>query len=579
VAEKPKAVPRITIDVDAERGKATVALRRATSLAASASLAEFDKAVDGARRLYRVEKDCGGSPEATASAAAALVELVEHRVNHEDADEAAPRARALDVAARIAAEEGQVEESRVLFEQAAERWREAASDAPSVLKKEPYLRATDAFIGATNFERAAGSYALAVQQGEDTYAKSRELQPSRGAHRLKLAVLLVAAGKTAEARAINEALIEDLRKSFAGKVPKEKFAQALDRAQALAEACALAGDKKGERDARAGATDLALGIAKLAASRGEAGSVDEALRAADAAVSEALKTKDDAFFLETYRRAARVIGQGALAGLEDEGKPERRAACVRLLFEAGRRFQLAGDEQAARECHDRAYELSPKYSPLDRRPADELAMALFLLKGANANPTQAEVHLKNAGAFVKALVQGAGVNEDHPSARLRHLALKEAFYRRVGDHKHHREILEIARVAASEGAASSLEMAAAKYNSGNPGGALEFLDGAVGYLERSQAPVELLRSCIEARSLSYYLSAPERGGAPPPETWAEYTRRKAQPFSPEALGLDWRRIERSLLEMDPPAEFATVNDALQFVKGRAPKAAGAVDGP
>jgi hypothetical protein len=196
-------------------------------------------------------------------------------------------------------------------------------------------------------------------------------------------------------------------------------------------------------------------------------------------------------------------------------------------------------------------------------------MALYLVKAPTPEADQAEVHLKNAQAFVKGLVTAAGVGEDHPSARLRHLALKEAFYRRVGDLRRHAEVVEIMEVAAAEGAALALEKAAVKFNSGSFADARGLLDEAVIYLEHAgpHGASDLLRQAYRARSLCFHLDP--TGDLP--ETWAEASRRKAAAFDPKALGYDWRRIEAALLAMDPPAEFTTVNDTLQFIKGRAPK--------
>ena len=194
-------------------------------------------------------------------------------------------------------------------------------------------------------------------------------------------------------------------------------------------------------------------------------------------------------------------------------------------------------------------------------------MALFLLKGRARDPDRAEVHLKNAQALAKSLIQAAGVNEDHPSARLRQLAIKEAYYRRMGSVNKHTETLEIMAVAAAEGAAAALEKAAVKFNAGSPGDARGYLDEAAGYLERSGAASEFIQGALRLRSLCYWHSP---DGAPP-ETAAAWLARKTAPFDPRALGYDWRRIERALLDMDPPAEFQLVADELQFIKGRAPK--------
>ena len=369
-------------------------------------------------------------------------------------------------------------------------------------------------------------------------------------------------------RAANDALIRDLTRRFERKVTRAELPVALDDAQALAEANALAGNKAGERQARVGALDLALALLKREArdlGAGEAG--EKALQFADAAVTEALRTGDDALAVETYGRAARALLEAALSVMEGEAPLEKRGEGVRLLFEAGRRFQQLGNWPSAEECFARAYEVSPKYSRADRRPLDEVAFALFLLKGPHADPERAETYLKNAAGLAKALIQAAGVHEDHPSARVRQLILREAFYRRKGDIKRHREVVDILRVAASEGAAEALERAAALARAGAWGAARESLDEAVGFLERAGADRALLRESLVARSLAFHLdSKGER-----PESAAEYFRRRDAPFDPKALGFDWPLIERALVEMDPPAEFATFPDTLQFIRGRAPK--------
>lgn len=565
MAEGPAAVrPRMTIDVPAQRSAAAKELRAKAQAPEGASVDVLDRALESAHRLYRLLADCEAPVEQREAAADRVVRLTRRRVDHPDADAAEPRAAALEAAARVAAETWGEVESASWWSESAERWLEAADDEAG-RAKELLLRASDAFIGANRFERAAGCHARALALGEDAFARSRQVVPSRGAHRLKLVILLLAAGKESDARQVNTALGEDLREAFKRRVPKEAFEAALDRARALAESSALAGDPVGERRARRGAVDIALALAKREAKRGGADrSTQDAIRWADEALGDALRTGDDAVFLDAYARGASALLDGALAGLEGDASEAARAACVRLLFDAGRRFQLLGKSAAARECHERAYELSPKFSPPDRRPADEMAMALYLLKGPPADPAQAEVHLKNASALVKSLIQAAGVHEDHPSARVRQLSLREAFYRRVGDIRKRDEILQIMAKAAAEGAAQELEKAAVQVNARSLPGALESVTQAVAYLERLPEERDTLRQALLARSLLHH----QVGEGPAPETAAERERRRGKPFSAETLGFDWRRMERALLDMDPPAEFGRVEDVLHFVKGR-----------
>lgn len=571
MAERIPAVrPRMAIDIATQRAAAVRDLRAHARAGDQATVDELDGALDAAHRIFRLVADCGGTAEEQESAADRVVRLTRRRADHPEADEAEPRAAALEAAARVAAQAWGEEEAAPWWSEAAERWLEAADDAEAGRAKELLLRASDAFIGAKRFDRAAGCHARALKLGEDPYVQSRQLQPSLGAHRLKLVVLLLAAGKEAEARQINTVLGEDLREAFARKVPKEEFESALDRARALAESSALAGDVAGERRARQGAVDIALALAKREAKRGgQDTSTQDAIRWADEALGDALRMGEDAAFLDAYRRGASALLDGALAGLQGDAQDAARASCVRLLFDAGRRFQLLGQSGPARECHERAYELSPKFSPADRRPADEMAMALYLLKGPPADPAQAEVHLKNASGLVKALIQAAGVNEDHPSARLRQLALREAFYRRIGDIRKRDEVVEIMGKAAAEGAAAELEKAAVQVNAGSLAGARESMEGAVAYLERLPEERDLMRQALMARSLLHHI----QGSGPAPETAAERERRAGAPFSAEALGFDWRAVERSLLSMDPPAEFGRVEEVLQFIRGRSGGAA------
>jgi tetratricopeptide (TPR) repeat protein len=554
----------MTIDVANERSALARALRGEAQASEGAGLEELDRAFTASHRLFRLLSDTEAPAEELQAAADRLRAIAHRRADHPDADVAQPRAQALEASARAVSQVWGEEDARADWNEAAERWVEAAGD-DGPRAKELLLRACDAFIGAGAFERAAGCYARALTMGEDAFGASRRLQPSRGAHRLKLAVLLLAAGKESDARAVNTALCEDLRRAFSQKVPKEGFEAALDRARALAEASALSGDAAGERLARRGAVDIAVALAKREAKRGGEGeSTDAAMRWADEALSDALRSGDDHVFTDAYRRGARALVDGALAGLEGAGGDAARASCVRLLFDAGRRLQLLGDATAARECHERALELSPKFSPPSRRPADEMAVALFLLKGPPADPAQAEVHLRNASALVKALIQAAGVHEDHPSARLRQLALREAFYRRMGDSRRRDEVLSIMAAAAAEGAVQELEKAAVQYNAGSLAGARESIGQAVSYLERVTGADGVLHQAVLARSLLYHAE----GAGEPPETAAERRRRLDQPFSIEALGFEWRAIERALLQMDPPAEFGRVEDMLQFLKGR-----------
>ncbi len=556
--------PRMAVDIEAERTKAARTLRAQAQAAPADGIEKLDLALGAAHRLFRLCLDCEAPSEEQSSAAERVFALTRRRVDHPDADVAEPRASALEAAARVASAVAGEEAAAQWWAESAERWVEAAGDEAG-RSKELLLRASDAFVGALMFDRAAGSYARALAKGEDSYASSRQLVASRGAHRLKLVVLLLAAGNEADARAVNMALCEDLRKAFAAKVPRDGFEDALDRARALAEASSLAGDTAGERLARRGAIDIAVALAKREAKRGGGGtSAEDAIRWADEALGDALRSGDDALFLDAYRRGAGALVDGALAGLSGDGGDPARAACVRLLFDAGRRFQLLGDGQAARDCHDRAYELSPRFSPPDRRPADEMAMSLFLLKGPPADPGRAEVHLKNASGLLKALIQAAGVNEDHPSARLRQLALREAFYRRMGDIRRRDEVVHIMETAAAEGAVAEFEKVAAQYNAGSYAGAMESAERAVAYLERLPQERGAQRQMLLTRSLIHHLL--QAGAAP--ETAKERDAREAEAFSPKALGYEWRAVERALLRMDPPAEFARIEDLLQFVKGR-----------
>jgi hypothetical protein len=557
----------MTIDVVAELPKAAASLQARSQAPQGCDLPKLEAALGSAFTLFQLLMDCDAPDGEVRAAAERVAALARRRADHPDADEAAPRALALERGAVALRTGARAREAPLLSAEAAERWVEAAEDIPA-RAKEFFLRASDNFVASGQFDRAAGVYARAIRLGEDSFELSRAVHPSMGAHRLKLEVLLLAAGKDGEARAINDALIEELTSGFEKKVPRGEFDRAIDRARALAEAHLLAGNRAGERQARLGAIDLALALSKREAKAARGASAAEvALSWADVALTEALKTRDDALFLETFRRAARGTLDGALAALENPDNPGGRPACVRLLFEAGRRFQSLGESAAADECFARAYEISPKYSPPDRRPADEMAMALFLLKARTPDAERAEVHLKNAQALAKALIQAAGVHEDHPSARLRQMALKEAFYRRMGNLRKHAETVEIMAVAATEGAAAALEKAAVKYNAGAPREAREFLDEGAGYLERAGLGEDLLVATLRARSLCYWL-APE---GEPPETVAAWRDRKSRSFDPRALGFDWRRIQRALLEMDPPAEFQLVSDELHFIKGRAPK--------
>lgn len=567
MAETPRAVPKLDLDLAPEVARAAAALEEQARAPDGAPLTAVDAAHLSAFARFELLRDCEADPETVAAAARLVARLATRAATHPDADAPKPRAAALEraaVAMRAAGVEG---EARSFYAEAAERWLEAADDEKKEAKA-MLLRACDAFVGALMFERAAGAYARAIALGEDRFEPARMLTPSSGAHRLKLAVLLLAARKDSDARAVNDALTEDLTHSFEKKVARSELEDAYDRARALAEAHLLAGNKAGERQARIGATDLALALVKRDAKDGVVtASAPEAFAWADRALTEALRARDDALFLETWRRASRALAEAGIALLSDASRPQRCGEGVRILFEAGRRFQLAGDAAAADECTRRAFEVSPKYSPADRRPLDEANFGLYLLKGRAADPDQAEVHLRNAQALAKSLIQAAGVSEDHPSARLRQLAFREAFYRRKGDVKHHRETIEIMQVAAAEGAAESLARAAGLYRIKRFHPAAEAFGEALAYLERSGGDEQLLRRTLHARSLCFAL-APE---GVPPEAAPAYFARKSAPFDPAALGYEWPRIERALYDMDPPAEFSTALDALQFIKGRGPK--------
>ena len=567
MAEAPRAVPKLDLDVPQEVALAAARFEQLARAPDGAALADLEAALSAAYARFEVLRDCEAAAEEVAAAARAVARLATRATTHPDADEAAPRARALEraaVAMRAAGIEG---EALTFYAEAAERWLEAADDERKEAKA-LLLRASDAFVRAKLFERAAGTFARAVTLGEDPFEPARGAAPSSGAHRLKLAVLLVAAGKEAEARAVNDALTEELTRTFEKKIARAEMDVAYDRARALAEAHALAGNKAGERQARVGAIDLAVALTKRDAKDGAvSASAADSLAWSNAALTEALRARDDALFLETWRRSTKALAEAGLSLLSDASRPQRCGEGVRLLFEAGRRFQLGGDEAAADECNRRAFEVSPKYSPGDRRPLDEANFGLFLLKGRAADPEQAEVHLRNAQALAKSLIQAAGVSEDHPSARLRQLAFREAFYRRKGDLRHHRETVEIMAVAAAEGAADALNRAAGLFRLGRTAPAGEAFGEAVAYLERASGDDALLRRALHARSLCHALAP---GGAPP-ETAAAFFARRAAPFDPAALGYEWPRIERALAEMDPPAEFATALDALHFIKGRAQK--------
>lgn len=550
----------MAIDVDSEVARVALSLEGAARLKDGAALPEVEPALQAACRRFDLLRDTDRGAESLRATAEDVARIARRAADHPDADVAAPRALALDRAAAALLAAGLSTDARGLSFEAAERWIEAAED-DKVTARANLLRASDSFVRALRFDRAAGALARAVTLGEDRYTAARAVTPTAGAHRLKVVLILIAAGKDAEARAVNDALCEDLKRRFDRKVTRAEFDGAYDRARALAEASALAGNKVGERQARVGAIDLAVALTKRDAPLG----AERAIAWADAALTEALRTRDDALFLETWRRAARALLEAGLLLLEDAAAPKKRSDGVRLMFEAGRRFQLAGDATASDECHTRAYEVSPKYSSPERRPVDEMSFALYLLKGPRADPERAEVHLKNAQALAKSLIQAAGVNEDHPSARLRQLALREAFFRRKGDLKKHTETVEISRVAASEGAAQALERAAALYRASSFASARESLDEAVGYLERAGESGELMRNALYARSLCHALAPAEVA----PEAADTYFARRAAPFDPAALGWEWPRIQRALADMDPPAELAGVKDVLLFIRGRA----------
>ncbi len=565
--ETPRALPKLELDVAAELERAAGRFEDMARASDDAALPEIREALNAAFARFDLLRDCEAPAEEVAAAARAVARLATRAATHADADEEAPRAIALERAAVALRAVGVEGEARSFYLEAADRWLDAADD-DRARAKEFLLRASDAFAGGFAFDRAAGSYARAITIGEDRFEPARSLPASAGAHRLKLALLLIAAEKIPEARAVNDALTEELTNSFEKKVARADMEAAFDRARALSEAHALAGTKAGERQARTGAVDLALALVKRDAKDGAVtASAAESIAWANAAVTESLRTRDDALFIETWRRAARAVAEAALALLSDASRPQRCGEGVRLLFEAGRRFQLAGDEEACDECTRRAFEVSPKYSPGDRRPLDEAAFGLFLLKGRRADPEQAEVHLRNAQSLAKALIQAAGVSEDHPSARLRQLAFREAFYRRKGDLKRHRETLDIMAVAAAEGAADALNRAAGLYRLGKHAPAAEAFGEALAYLERAGGDEALLRRALHMRSLCHALTA----ATVPVESAASLFARRQAPFDPAALGYEWPRIERALSEMDPPAEFATARDALQFIKGRAQK--------
>ncbi len=564
MAETPRAVPRMAIEVDAEVPRVAESLERSARLKDAASLSDVEGALQAACKRFDLLRDTDRPAGQLRAAAEDVARTARRAADHPDADVAAPRASALDRGAAALLAAGLSSDARGLSFEAAERWIEAAEDEKATARAH-LLRASDSYVRAGRFDRAAGALARAVTIEEDRYTAARAVTPTAGAHRLKVVLILMAAGKDAEARAVNDALCEDLKRRFDRKVARAEFDEAFDRARALAEASALAGNKAGERQARVGAIDLAIALTRRDAPRG----AERAIAWADAALTEALRTRDDALFIETWRRAARALLEAALSLLEEAAAPQRRSDGVRLMFEAGRRFQLARDEAASDECHTRAYEVSPKYSTPERRPVDEMAFALYLLKGPRADPERAEVHLKNAQALAKSLIQAAGVNEDHPSARLRQLALREAFFRRKGDLKRHRETVEISHVAASEGAAQALERAAALYRASSFASARDSLDEAVGYLERAGETGDLMRSALFARSLCHALAPAEVA----PEPADSYFARRSAPFDPVALGWEWPRIQRALAEMDPPAELAGVNDLLLFIRGRARSAA------
>src|SRR5882762_4849725 len=128
MAEKPRALPRMMIDTDVALAKAVQEARKQPLPGEGAGLGELDEALRGAHRLYSMLRDCEGPEAALDAQARRVFALARRRADHPDADEARPRALALELASRTARERGQVKEGVALAEEAAERWLEAAED-------------------------------------------------------------------------------------------------------------------------------------------------------------------------------------------------------------------------------------------------------------------------------------------------------------------------------------------------------------------------------------------------------------------------------------------------------------------
>src|SRR5262245_3826275 len=126
--EAPRALPRMMIDSDAALSRVVATAKKAGSPADDATLADLDGALEQAHRVYSMLRDCEGLAEDRAAAAARVAALARRRADHADADEAAPRARALELAARTLREEGDLSGAESLALESAEHWLEAADD-------------------------------------------------------------------------------------------------------------------------------------------------------------------------------------------------------------------------------------------------------------------------------------------------------------------------------------------------------------------------------------------------------------------------------------------------------------------
>src|SRR5690242_3422455 len=142
MAETPRAVPRMTIDVVGEVARVSAALEAESRLKDAAALPEVEAALQASCKRFDLLLDTERPAALLRGAAEDVARIARRAADHEDADAAAPRASALDRAAAALLAAGLATDARGLSFEAAERWVEAAEDDKATARAN-FLRASD----------------------------------------------------------------------------------------------------------------------------------------------------------------------------------------------------------------------------------------------------------------------------------------------------------------------------------------------------------------------------------------------------------------------------------------------------